>query len=170
MQLIVSLSVFISACGPFSYNARYDLVTVSLLYLLEKVCRPKCQMIKEQSAVLFTSHLSVHLISIQAPICYNATPLSFWAYVSFFFFLLPCCSIQDSTKPAQMQIKHIVDSVTSIGKLHKQQQFLAQLLRRWFFRCFRDNAAQNVTGKSLTSQCALIAVLLHKTKGQLKQT
>lgn len=57
MQLIVSSSVYISACRPFWRNAWYDLVS---LYLLEKVCAAKCHMIKKQSAVLYTSHFSIH--------------------------------------------------------------------------------------------------------------
>lgn len=72
MQWIVSLSVFISACRPFRWNTWYDLVTASLLYLWGKVCRPKCQMIKEQSAMLYASHLSVLLSAFKLEFTYTS--------------------------------------------------------------------------------------------------
>lgn len=80
MQLIVSFVIYISACRPFCRNTWWDLVTVSLLYLLGKVCRPKCQMTKKTIGYVVRLQPLYSCISIPCPICYNVTPLSFWVH------------------------------------------------------------------------------------------
>lgn len=79
----IYVSLHFSLRTFYCWNVWYDHVTVMLLYhLLGKDWRPKCQMIKEQSATLCASQLPIPLSVIQSPIYYSVTPLC-----SYFF----CC-------------------------------------------------------------------------------
>lgn len=146
MQLIVSLSVFISALGR---NAWYDLVTVGLLYLSgEKVCRPKCQMIKEQSSALYASYLSGRLSAFKPQFI--------------------------TMSHLRSSLLRLLYHVCCVGKTYISDCQVHILFCLWF-SCRYSNVSgekttQNVTGKSFTSLCALNAALLRKTKRRLKQS
>ncbi len=93
----------------------------------EKVCRPKCQMIKEQSGCV------VHLPPLctfnhhSAPVYYNATPLAFWVYFCFFCCLAAAFTIQPNHRTCKLTT--VVGSITSLDKIYKLQQLVAQLFQ-----------------------------------------